>query len=194
LKGQTVFLAERCAELMHDDLITDRTIIDVIAFTKSAKSINVLDKDEFDHTIEVYNELFIKAEPNEFLFGFHGMLDNVVIDHNSKTIFINDLKTLGKSIQDFPDSVEYYKYWIQAVIYVILAKKEFAIDKDWNVQVTFIVIDKYNQVYPYQVSTATLAKWELDFEEIVKTIKWHYENKRYDCSYEIKYNKQPTLF
>ncbi len=37
LKGQTVFLAERCAELMHDNLITDRTIVDVIAFTKRAK-------------------------------------------------------------------------------------------------------------------------------------------------------------
>ena len=34
LKGQTVFLAERCAELMHQDIITDRTVIDVMAFTK----------------------------------------------------------------------------------------------------------------------------------------------------------------
>ena len=33
LKGQTVFLAERCAELMHENIITDRTIIDVMAFT-----------------------------------------------------------------------------------------------------------------------------------------------------------------
>jgi GTPase SAR1 family protein len=48
LKGQTVFLAERCAELMHDNLITDRTIIDVMAFTMNAQSINVLDKDRFE--------------------------------------------------------------------------------------------------------------------------------------------------
>jgi hypothetical protein len=48
LKGQTVFLAERCAELMHDNLITDRTIIDVMAFTANAQSINVLDKDRFE--------------------------------------------------------------------------------------------------------------------------------------------------
>ena len=37
LKGQTVFLAERCAELMNNDVITDRTIIDVMAFTMNAK-------------------------------------------------------------------------------------------------------------------------------------------------------------
>ena len=39
LKGQTVFLAERCAELMNKNVITDRTIIDVMAFTMNAKSI-----------------------------------------------------------------------------------------------------------------------------------------------------------
>jgi deoxyadenosine/deoxycytidine kinase len=39
LKGQTVFLAERCAELMNDNIITDRTVIDVMAFASCAKSI-----------------------------------------------------------------------------------------------------------------------------------------------------------
>ena len=39
LKGQTVFLAERCAELMNDNIITDRTVIDVMAFASCGKSI-----------------------------------------------------------------------------------------------------------------------------------------------------------
>ena len=30
LKGQCVFLAERAGELMHDNIITDRTVIDVV--------------------------------------------------------------------------------------------------------------------------------------------------------------------
>ena len=47
LKGQTVFLAERCAELMNNEIITDRTIIDVMAFTQNAKSIPYQDKDKF---------------------------------------------------------------------------------------------------------------------------------------------------
>ena len=69
LKGQTVFLAERCAELMHDNLITDRTIIDVIAFTKSAKSINVLDKDEF----EQYASMFIGEYDHIFYISPEGL-------------------------------------------------------------------------------------------------------------------------
>jgi nicotinamide riboside kinase len=43
-KGQFVFVAERSLELMHDNLLTDRTIYDVCAFTLSAKSISYNDK------------------------------------------------------------------------------------------------------------------------------------------------------
>lgn len=39
LKGQFIFLAERATELMVDNIITDRTIFDVCAFTSLAKSI-----------------------------------------------------------------------------------------------------------------------------------------------------------
>lgn len=48
LKGQTVFLAERCAELMRDNIITDRTVLDVMAFTQNAKSIMHQDKEAFE--------------------------------------------------------------------------------------------------------------------------------------------------
>jgi GTPase SAR1 family protein len=47
LKGQFIFLAERCAELINENLITDRTVIDVMAFTKSAKSIKYNDAEAF---------------------------------------------------------------------------------------------------------------------------------------------------
>ena len=162
-----------------------KVAVEVLKNNSNVRALLQLDRDEEDKSIEAYNELFVKADVDNLPFGFHGVLDNVVVDHNTKTIFINDLKTLGKSIQDFPDSVEYYRYWIQAVIYVLLAKEKFSITDDWNVQVTFIVIDKYNQVYPYQVSSETLAKWSESFEDIVQKIKWHYENKRYDLPYEL---------
>ena len=40
VNGQMVFLAERANELLHIDLITDRTVWDVSAFTMLAKSID----------------------------------------------------------------------------------------------------------------------------------------------------------
>jgi nicotinamide riboside kinase len=47
LKGQIVFAAERALELMKENIITDRTIYDVIAFTFSAESISDFEKREF---------------------------------------------------------------------------------------------------------------------------------------------------
>ena len=50
LKGQTIFLAERCSELFKENIITDRTIVDVMAFTTCSKSMGFLEK-------KSYNEL-----------------------------------------------------------------------------------------------------------------------------------------
>ena len=47
LKGQLVFAAERSIELMHPNIITDRTVYDVCAFTLSAKSIGNYEKRQF---------------------------------------------------------------------------------------------------------------------------------------------------
>jgi len=47
VKGQAVFLAERANELMQENIITDRTIIDVMAFAKCSKSMNYLEAQNF---------------------------------------------------------------------------------------------------------------------------------------------------
>ena len=48
LKGQTVFLAERSMELMQENIITDRTIIDVMAFARASKSMDPVEKYDFE--------------------------------------------------------------------------------------------------------------------------------------------------
>ena len=47
IKGQLVFAAERSIELMKENIITDRTVYDVVAFTLSAKSIDWHEKRQF---------------------------------------------------------------------------------------------------------------------------------------------------
>ena len=182
------FLKLSLGKTVIDQIILDncKKSLDVIKANDDVRALLQLDKIQENDEIEVYNELIVSMSDKNLPFGFKGVLDNVVVDHNSKTIFINDLKTSGKSIQDFPESVDYYKYWIQGTIYVMLASEKFLKDKqDWNVQLTFIVIDKYNQVYPYQVSSESLNKWKIDFEKIVTQIRWHYDNKQYDLPYDL---------
>ena len=182
------FLKLSLGKTVIDEIILDscKKSLDVIKANNDVRALLQLDKIQENDEIEVYNELIVSMSDKNLPFGFKGVLDNVVVDHNSKTIFINDLKTSGKSIQDFPESVDYYKYWIQGTIYVMLASEKFLKDKqDWNVQLTFIVIDKYNQVYPYQVSSESLSKWKINFEKIVTQIRWHYDNKEYNLPYDL---------
>jgi GTPase SAR1 family protein len=47
VKGQSIFLAERASELLNENIITDRTIIDVMAFAKCADSISKDDAKKF---------------------------------------------------------------------------------------------------------------------------------------------------
>jgi GTPase SAR1 family protein len=74
LKGQTIFLAERVSELMKEDLITDRTVIDVMAFTNASKSIKQADKTSF----EEYARNFI----NEYDYIFYVTPLGVAIEDN----------------------------------------------------------------------------------------------------------------
>jgi len=74
LKGQTVFLAERANELMCENIITDRTVIDVMAFSLASKSMDWPDKDAFSE----YALRFI----NEYDYIFYVSPEGVDIEDN----------------------------------------------------------------------------------------------------------------
>jgi GTPase SAR1 family protein len=62
LKGQFVFFAERSSELYLENVITDRTVIDVMAFTRSAVSIPYFIGDTLNeaasHLLREYDYIF----------------------------------------------------------------------------------------------------------------------------------------
>tara|TARA_Y100000389_G_C17228040_1_gene396698 strand:+ start:109 stop:639 length:531 start_codon:yes stop_codon:yes gene_type:complete len=62
VKGQAVFLAERANELMEENIITDRTIIDVMAFAKCSESMYPVEADDFcsfaSHMLNEYDYIF----------------------------------------------------------------------------------------------------------------------------------------
>lgn len=62
VKGQAVFLAERASELMVEKIITDRTIIDVMAFAKCSESMYYFEADDFcdfaSHMLSEYDYIF----------------------------------------------------------------------------------------------------------------------------------------
>jgi nicotinamide riboside kinase len=58
INGQLIFLAERSSELLNEDIITDRTIWDVCAFTMLAKSITPHEKSQFVNTAMLLKEQY----------------------------------------------------------------------------------------------------------------------------------------
>jgi hypothetical protein len=190
-KNYFEFLKTKQNKALVDPIIY-ANCIETVAMLKSNKEVRALlylDKEISDDHITVFNELPLKHDVNNLPFGYKGILDNVVIDTESKTIFINDLKTTGKGLLDFPDTVKYYKYWIQACMYYHLVYEEYIKPmqdaEDWNIVITFIVVDKYNQIYPFQVSKESLEVWLKDFDKIIDIVKYHYENKDFTLPYEL---------
>jgi len=104
LKGQTVFLAERAMELMQENIITDRTIIDVMAFARASKSMDHAEKYDFEQLagclIKEYDYIFyvspegVDMEDNgvrETDIEYRNLIDFIIVN------FIKDKKFLIKN-------------------------------------------------------------------------------------------------
>lgn len=141
-------------------------------------------------SIQVFNELPIQMEPDNYSFGLKGIVDNVKIDFEKKLIKINDLKTTSKSLVEFKETIEFWNLWMQAAMYDIMVRHAFlqsnGIDQsEWTVEFTFIVVDKYKQVYPFRVTDETMVQWNEKLREKLKEAEWHYSSRRYDLPYEL---------
>ena len=142
---------------------------------------------EFDNK-EVLNEAEITVDLPLKPYGLKGIIDNIVVDHDKKTIFINDIKTTTKDLKDFPETVEFYSYWMQAVMYMIMISKyfQFLIDtKEYQVKFHFVVIDRTFQSYAFPVSEKTLTSWLTRFNDCITKAEWHYQNRDYSLPYEF---------
>lgn len=137
---------------------------------------------------EQENEKYLEFDTTwEYPFGLKGILDNFSIDKEKKIITINDVKKTSKTISSFKDTVEYYNYWLQAAIYRRLIQYRYGLG--WTINFNFIVIDQYEQVYPFEVSQETLQLWDIRLKEVLAQAKYHYENRRYDLPYDFLVNK-----
>ena len=120
-----------------------------------------------------------------YAFGLRGFVDNINIDHDAKVIYINDLKTSGKMLQDFPETIDYYKYWLQAAVYCRLVRANYSLG-NYKIKFHFIVVDKLTQCYAFEVSTVTLNSWMDKLDEIMKIADYHYTNRKFDLPYEYE--------
>jgi hypothetical protein len=138
-------------------------------------------------TTEVYNEIPVEMELKKFPFGLKGIIDNMVVDPLNKTIKINDFKTTSKTLADFPESVKFYKYNLQAAVYYLLVSSKYAdlIKDGYTIEMRFIVIDKFHQIYPFKVTKETMAQWIKELHDVLTIAEYHYTSKDYSLPYQF---------
>ena len=114
LKGQCVFLAERSGELMHENIITDRTLIDVMAFANCSTSMDIYEKEDFEtlasQLVREYDYIFY-VSPEGVEIEDNGVRETdakyrVAIDRSINTLLtkyshrIKNLHTLSGSTEE----------------------------------------------------------------------------------------------
>jgi len=174
----------------------NREIIDMDMLVKCEEFAEKLKNNEqvtkllLNHDV-ISNELLLKLEIPNSLLGLKGILDNLGINHEDKTIYINDLKTSNKPLKDFPESVEFWNYWLQAVIYKKLVEETCSdyIKKGYKIVFNFIVIDLYKQVYCFEVSDTTYDLWISKYNDLIKEAEWHFSNRNYTLPYKLLISK-----
>jgi hypothetical protein len=192
-----------------DKMITDQTV-SYFDFLKQKGSKDVIDTEMYNRCLEsvqilrqnpevvevldlyrnsggtVYSEHPIQIDLPGYPFGLKGIIDNFIVDENNKTIVINDLKTTGKTVAEFAETVEYYNYWLQAAVYKKLIIGQLKVDGSWKVKFNFIVIDKYKQTYVFPVSDETMNKWYLTgLSNALAKAKYHYEKRDFSLPYDM---------
>lgn len=136
---------------------------------------------------EVFNELFLQLDLPGKDYGLKGIIDNIVVDHDAKKIYLNDIKTTSKDLKDFSESVEYYSYWLQCIMYLVMATYHFdkLIDQGYDIDFHFVVIDRFYQTYAFPVTKSTLEIWLNRFKTTLETAEWHYVNRSFDLPYSF---------
>lgn len=176
-----------------------KDVIDTEMYNRCLESVQILKQNqEVVRVLDIYgnsgataySEYPIQINLPEYPFGLKGILDKALVHEENKTIVINDLKTTGKTVAEFAETVDYYNYWLQAAIYKKLAVTRFNADASWKIEFNFIVIDKYKQTYVFSVSDETMNKWYLTgLSNTLAKAKYHYDKRDYSLPYDMAVTK-----
>jgi hypothetical protein len=176
----------------------NKTIVDVASWDKcyaKAEAILANEKANFllkkiNENDEVRYEIELSHRPDELQYGVKGIMDVIKVDRKNKTVYISDVKTHGGKLKDFPTSAEKYDYWLQPIIYKILAQSLLRGNAfDFKIIFHFIVIDQNDDVYCFPVEESSMEQYFNNlFQMINKKINYHITSKDFTLPYEFANN------
>lgn len=190
---------QRLEKILTDDAISyfeflknrsGKDIIDEDMYNRAKDSVEIIRSNKMaTETLSgdyVESEVMLNCVINDYPFGIKGIVDRIIVKDSKITIC--DLKTTSKTISDFADTVDYYNYWMQAAMYVELVACTRQIDPS-EIGFSFLVIDKYQQVYVFDVEKNTMLLWREKLRSKLEVAKYHYDNRYYALPYEFATGK-----
>jgi len=190
---------QRIEKILTDDAISyfeflknrsGKDVIDEDMYTRAKASVEVIRSNQMAMEAlsgdSVESEIMLNCTFKDFPFGLKGIVDRIIVRDSKITIC--DLKTTGKTISDFADSVEYYNYWMQAAMYAELVGCARQVDPS-EINFSFLVIDKYQQVYVFDVEKNTMLLWREKLKDKLEVARYHYDNRYYALPYEFATGK-----
>jgi len=186
------FISNPLIDVVDSDTVEKcKGIVEVLLKNKEVSEIFQEKGSDFElDPVKIYAEKKLESNLKKYKFGIKGIVDYYKIDSESKIVTICDLKTTSKTISDFKETIEFYNYWLQAVIYCKLVYENHKDDWDnYKILFKFIVIDKYKQVYIFDVSEPTIQQWVKRLNNVLKVANYHYINSKYNLPYEFLLGK-----
>lgn len=155
-------------------------------------AVNALYLNNANEKIDIFSEHFLTSDLEGYPFKLKGTLDRLVIDPFKRLIRVCDVKTTAKPVDQFPDTIEFFRYRNQAAIYTRLVQKynqNLAPEDQWKIEFHFIVIDLFKQVYVFEISKPTMIKWDSLLMNDLDAFNWHYTNKSFKLPYALAKEK-----
>ncbi len=190
---------QRLEKILTDDAISyfeflknrsGKDVIDEDMYTRAKNSVEIIRSNQMAmDTLSgdyVESEIMLNCTIGDYPFGIKGIVDRIITKDSKITVC--DLKTTSKTISDFADTVEYYNYWMQAAMYIELVSCTKQIDP-LDISFSFLVIDKYQQVYVFDVEKNTMLLWREKLRNKLEVARYHYDNRYYALPYEFATGK-----
>ena len=179
----------------HDTYNFAKSVVEKIKNTPAVIDVMGFFEDPLRGIIK-QNEVELVKFSDHYPFGLRGFIDNLVIDPSTKTIKVNDLKKSSKDISSFKDSIEYYRYYLQAAMYyklvehVYLSRPEY---KNFKIVFRFVVVDPYMQIAPIRVSDEKMQEWLNILDKMLAQAVHHFETRDFELPYEFLINREVVL-
>jgi hypothetical protein len=187
------FIANRNVDVIDQDTLAKcKDYVEILKDNKEVSELFHTNASDFElDDNEVHVEKYLTAPLQTKTFGLHGYLDYYKIDHKEKKVIIADLKTTSKTIADFEETIDFYNYNLQAAIYYKLVYENLDLKTRDNYKIIFkfVVIDKYKQVYVFDVSDDTIRGWAWMLNEALTVADYHYSEKDYSLPFNFATNK-----